>query len=136
MSIPLTVFMLLGGGTEEIGWRGLLQPLFEQKFSIFTSSIIVSVIWGVWHLPLWFMGATSQSQTNFGSFLIGTLAFSITLAVIRDISKSVFVCILFHCMINAAFDVAGVVMGFKSNMITLVISLLIYLVCVLSKRKV
>lgn len=135
MFIPLTIFMLLGGGTEEIGWRGLLQPLFEQKFSMLTSSIIVSVIWGVWHLPLWFMGATSQSQTNFGSFLIGTLAFSITLAVIRDLSKSVFVCILLHCMINASFDITGVVMGFRSNMITLLISLLIYLVYALTKRK-
>lgn len=81
------------------------------------------------------MGATSQSQTNFGSFLIGTLAFSIALAVIRDISKSVFICILLHCMINASFDIAGVVMGFKSNMITLLISLLIYLVYSLLIRK-
>lgn len=136
MFIPLTVFMLLGGGTEEIGWRGLLQPLFEQKFSLLNSSILVSIIWGVWHLPLWFMGATSQSQTNFGSFLIGTLGLSITLAVIRYMSKSIFVCILFHCMINSAFNVAGVVMGFKSNMITLVISLFIYFVYVLRKRKV
>lgn len=136
MFIPLTIFMLLGGGTEEIGWRGLLQPLMEQKFSMFTSSIIVSVIWGFWHLPLWFMGATSQSQTNFGSFLIGTLGFSIALAVIRDMCKSIFVCILLHCMINAAFNVAGVVMGFKSNIIILVISLLIYLVYVLRKREI
>lgn len=135
MFIPLTIFMLLGGGTEEIGWRGLLQPLLEQKFSMFNSSILVSVIWGVWHLPLWFIGGTSQSQTNFGAFLIGTLGFSITLAVIRDVSKSIFVCILFHCMINAAFNVAGVVMGFKSNMIILVVSLVIYLVYFFRQRK-
>jgi membrane protease YdiL (CAAX protease family) len=82
------------------------------------------------------MGSTSQSQTNFGSFLIGTLAFSIALAVVRDLSKSVFVCILLHCMINAAFDITGVVMGFRSNIITLAISLLIYLVYALTKRKV
>lgn len=135
MFIPLTIFMLFGGGTEEVGWRGLLQPLMEHKFPMFISSVIVSVIWGFWHLPLWFMGATSQSQTNFGSFLIGTLAFSITLAVIRDISKSVFVCILLHCMINASFNISGVVMGFESNMITLIISLLIYFVYILRKRK-
>lgn len=135
MFIPLTIVMLFGGGTEEVGWRGFLQPLFEQKFSIFTSSIIVSFIWGVWHLPLWFISGTSQSQTNFGAFLIGTLALSLTLAVIRDMYKSIFMCILFHCMINAAFNVAGVVMGFKSNMITLVISLVIYLVYILRKRK-
>jgi len=135
MFIPLTIFMLFGGGTEEIGWRGLLQPLLEQKFSMFTSSILVSVIWGVWHLPLWFIVGTSQSQMNFGAFLIGTLGLSIALAVIRDMSKSIFVCILFHCMINAAFNVAGVTMGFKSNMITLVVSLVIYLVLYIKKEK-
>lgn len=134
MFIPLTIIMLIGGGTEEIGWRGLLQPLLEQKFSMFTSSVLVSIIWGVWHLPLWFIAGTSQSQTNFGAFLIGTLGFSITLAVVREMYKSIFMCILFHCMINAAFNVAAVSVGFKSSMIILVISLMIYLVYVLRKR--
>lgn len=136
MFIPLTIIMLIGGGTEEIGWRGLLQPLLERKFSMFTSSVMVSLIWGIWHLPLWFIAGTSQSQMNFGAFLIMTLALSITLAVVREMYKSIFMCILFHCMINAALNVAAVSFEFKSNIITLVISLIIYLVYVWKRKRV
>lgn len=133
MFIPLTIIMLIGGGTEEIGWRGLLQPLLEKKFSMFISSVLVSLIWGIWHLPLWFIAGTSQSQMNFGAFLIMTLGLSITLAVVRALYKSIFMCILFHCMINASLNVAAVSFEIKSNMIILVISIIIYLVYVWKK---
>jgi membrane protease YdiL (CAAX protease family) len=35
---------------EEVGWRGFLLPLVEQKYPWFKSSIIVGILWGVWHL--------------------------------------------------------------------------------------
>lgn len=35
---------------EEVGWRGFLLPLVEQKYSSIKSSIIVGLLWGVWHL--------------------------------------------------------------------------------------
>lgn len=35
---------------EEVGWRGFLLPLLEQKYPLLKSSIIVGVIWGAWHL--------------------------------------------------------------------------------------
>ena len=59
LSFPM---MIIGGGVEEIGWRGFLQPALQKKFSIFISTMIVSIIWAVWHLPLWFIPGTNQSQ--------------------------------------------------------------------------
>lgn len=60
--------MIFGGGLEEIGWRGVFQPLLEKHFSFFTATIIEGVIWSVWHLPLWLIPNTSQGAMNFTAF--------------------------------------------------------------------
>jgi membrane protease YdiL (CAAX protease family) len=44
------IAMLIGCAAEEVGWRGFLLPLVQQKYSLFKSSIIVGVLWGAWHL--------------------------------------------------------------------------------------
>lgn len=37
--------MFVGGGLEEAGWRYILQPELEKKYSFTVSTIIVSIIW-------------------------------------------------------------------------------------------
>lgn len=44
------VAILIGSAAEEIGWRGFLLPKLQKKHSPFISSIIVGILWGVWHL--------------------------------------------------------------------------------------
>jgi membrane protease YdiL (CAAX protease family) len=34
---------------EEIGWRGYLLPMLQERFTPLVSSLEVGVIWGVWH---------------------------------------------------------------------------------------
>jgi membrane protease YdiL (CAAX protease family) len=48
------VFLLLQlvtSGTEEFGWRGYLQPLFEKKYGFIKASYVVGLMWSVWHYP-------------------------------------------------------------------------------------
>lgn len=47
--------MLVGGGLEEAGRRYILQPELEQKYSFTISTIIVSIIWWLWHMPLFYI---------------------------------------------------------------------------------
>lgn len=37
---------------EEPGWRGLAQPLLLKGWSAFAASLILGVVWAMWHLPL------------------------------------------------------------------------------------
>lgn len=37
---------------EELGWRGHLLPLLQARLSALQASLVIGVIWGVWHLPL------------------------------------------------------------------------------------
>ena len=47
---------LAQGGNEEPGWRGLMQPELQNRFSPLVAALIVSVAWSLWHLPLYLNG--------------------------------------------------------------------------------
>lgn len=49
----LNVFLF--GGIEEFGWRGFLQPQFQERLSVLSAGLAVGVLWWAWHLPL-FLG--------------------------------------------------------------------------------
>ena len=84
--------MIVGGGLEEIGWRGFLQAALQKRFSVFLSTVIVSGIWAIWHWPLWFIPGTNQTQRDFIAFIITTMAVSFLLTTILTQLK-VFLCV-------------------------------------------
>lgn len=96
--IPL---MLVGGGLEEAGWRYILQPELEKRLPFMVSTLIVSIIWWLWHLPLFFIQGVFQYGQNYLAFGINVLGLSFALASIRKITGSVWLCVLFHCLANA-----------------------------------
>lgn len=93
--------MLFGGGLEEAGWRYIFQPELEKKYSFTVSTVIVSVVWWLWHLPLFHILGTAQYGQNYFAFGVNVLGMSFALACIRKSTGSVWLCVLFHCMINS-----------------------------------
>lgn len=96
--IPMMLFM---GGLEEAGWRYILQPELEKKCSYFISTIIVSVIWWLWHFPLFYMQGIGQYGHNYFAFGISILGESFALASIKKNTNSVWLCVLNHCILNS-----------------------------------
>jgi membrane protease YdiL (CAAX protease family) len=84
----LLPMIFLGGGQEEIGWRGYISPLFEKKYGLIIGSLIIGIIWAVWHIPLWFMLGTSQSFMPFGAFVLMTIGYSYLFSWIVALSKN------------------------------------------------
>lgn len=99
--IVMMPMMLVGGGLEEAGWRYILQPELEKKYSFTTATMIVGVIWWLWHLPLFYIQGASQYGQNYAAFGINVLGLSFALASIRKNTGSVWLCVVFHCMVNA-----------------------------------
>lgn len=57
------IFFLGGPFQEEWGWRGYALDRLQMRWNAFTSSMILGILWGIWHLPLFFISGTIQSQT-------------------------------------------------------------------------
>jgi membrane protease YdiL (CAAX protease family) len=53
-----------GGLSEEPGWRGFALPRLQARFSPLVSSLILGVIWAVWHAPGKFGGIEASSLSD------------------------------------------------------------------------
>lgn len=92
--------VFLGGGNEELGWRGILQPELETVLPFPIATLITGCVWMLWHVPLWFVVGASQQDMNFILYAIYGLILSFWLATIYKKTKSVFFCCVFHGFSN------------------------------------
>lgn len=128
--------MLFGGGLEEAGWRGILQPELEQKYGYTIATIVVSVIWWLWHLPLFFIQGVSQYGADFFAFGISVIGLSFALSAIKRITNSTLLCILFHCIINSLHGVYLIEENIGGNCIaSFALILVSYFLLWLQKKK-
>ena len=102
----LLVFFL-GGGQEEPGWRGFALLRLEARFSPLVASLILGVLWAFWHLPLFFVPASSQSAAGFpfGAYLVGTTALAVIFTwQFHRTQGSVLLAMALHAGLNAALN--------------------------------
>ena len=100
MLAVLFPIMIVGGGLEEIGWRGFLQPTLEKKMPFWSTTIAVGVIWGIWHFPLRFIPGTFQDEINFLLYIGFTIILSFLFGALQRITGNVAASIAFHAWIN------------------------------------
>jgi uncharacterized protein len=112
--LPLPLWLLLpiylifvglfaGGLDEELGWRGYALPRLQQRYGALVASLILGVIWAVWHLPNWFLPDSNQAAVSFPIFLVGAVALSIILSwLYNSTGGSLLLVILAHTI----FDIA------------------------------
>jgi membrane protease YdiL (CAAX protease family) len=99
--LPMYVVFTLVNG-EELAWRGYATPQLQARYSALTSSLIMGVIWTVFHLPLFFTRTgSSQSDWPFASFLISTVAITVLYTwMLNHTRGSVLLAYLFHGAAN------------------------------------
>jgi uncharacterized protein len=105
-------FVLLIGGPlgEEFGWRGYLTPALRSWMDWRAASLIVGVIWGLWHLPLFFMAETAQAHMPIAVFMINILAGSVLFGWLFERSQgSVLPAIVAHTSLNTWAGLLGIV---------------------------
>jgi membrane protease YdiL (CAAX protease family) len=99
----LFLFTLLFGGPlgEEIGWRGYTLPRLLVNRNALLASLIVGVLWGLWHLPLFWIQGSLQADIPIVWFLVSILAESILYTWVHIHTRgSLLLAILFHAAIN------------------------------------
>lgn len=90
--------MLLGSAMgEEPGWRGFALPRLQAARNPLGSSLILGFLWGLWHLPLYFIQNDPIAETPFFWMLVGLLADSILYTwIFNNTSGSLLLVLLFH----------------------------------------
>ena len=97
------VFFLAGPFQEEFGWRGYALDRLQLRFNALTSSIILGAIWGLWHLPSFFIIGTNQENQPFYPFFFSTIIISVLFTWIYNNSdRSILASMIFHATINGS----------------------------------
>jgi uncharacterized protein len=94
------IFGIVNG--EELAWRGFATPRLQARHNAFTSSLIMGVIWTIFHLPLFFtITGSSQADESFISFLVSTVAITVLYTwLLNNTRGSVLLAYLFHAASN------------------------------------
>jgi len=104
----LLPLLIIGPLSEEIGWRGYALGRLQTRWNALTSSLIVGLVWALWHLPLFMMVGTSQHELGipFMPFLIELTASSILYTWLYNNTKqSLWSAILLHWLYTYAAQV-------------------------------
>jgi CAAX protease family protein len=108
---------LMTGLCEELGWTGFVIPRLRLRYGVLTTGLIVGLLWGAWHFPL-FSGGDLSGALPLALFLPVQLfsflaAYRVLMVWVYDRTGSLLVAMLMHASLTAStlilqpLDVAG-----------------------------
>jgi hypothetical protein len=140
--VPTFIILTVAAGIgEEFGWRGFLLPRLQTRHNALISSLIVGVIWAIWHIPLFFIKGTGQYDIQSqGGLLPAILGYSIFVIfssiqftwVFNNTKGSVLLAAVMHGATNAWGGYIDVFRGHFGGILTfVVVSVLVSIIIVL-----
>ncbi len=106
--LPVFLINLTSGPMgEELGWRGYALGVLQKRYSPFRASIILGLIWGFWHLPLWLLSGYSGIDLFIYiiAFLTAILSFSILITFYYNKSKNILIAVWMHFWFNVLLQI-------------------------------
>lgn len=104
--IPSILFASLIPFIEELGWRGYVLDRMQSKWNALVSSLILGVVWSLWHLPLFFIEGSYQQGLGIGTlafwmFFLGIVPLTAVFTwIYNNTRRSTLAVILLHSMVN------------------------------------
>jgi len=92
---------------EEPGWRGFALPRLQQQYGPLVGSLILGVVHGLWHLPVYFIPGTILEGAFDATAFAANTCLIVAMTVIwtwffNHAGQSVFFAMLVHGVSNAA----------------------------------
>ncbi len=101
VAISAFVMALVSNPWEEVGWRGFALPRLQKSHDAFVATLVVGVLWGLWHLPLFLWVGNPMSEYPLVAWFIGTVADSFIYTWLLNSTKgSLLAVTLFHILGN------------------------------------
>lgn len=108
-SLAVVGFTLVTGPlSEEFGWRGYAQPRLRRMLPPAMTALLLGLAWGMWHLPLFLLRGTSQSELGLLSwrgllFFVTFVPLSYTIWTVTErLQGGVAAAVLVHAASNGA----------------------------------
>jgi membrane protease YdiL (CAAX protease family) len=105
--VPALLTLVLAACFEELGWRGYGFESLQCRHTYLVASLIFSVLWALWHIPLIFIKGMYQYNIWHENIWFGVNFFAgiIPLGVIVSWlcvknRKSILAAVLFHFLVN------------------------------------
>jgi CAAX protease family protein len=83
---------------EELGWTGFAIPQLRQRYSVVATGLIVGLLWGVWHFPL-FAGSVPSPLYLVVLLFSWLPPYRVLMVWVYDHTRSLLVAMLMHVMI-------------------------------------
>ena len=101
--VLLLAIFLIPATLEELGWCSFALVKLQQNMSAFGASLLLGVVWAVWHLvPLLQAG---RSFMWIGSWFVGTVALRVLITwLFNNSAGSVLLAALFHASVNVSWQ--------------------------------
>lgn len=97
----LAVRVMTDGIGEETAWRGVALPRLLQRTNAVTASVILGIIWALWHLPLIFTNGATMAHNSISLLLALLPAQAVVYTWIYQHTKqSLFAAAMFHGLIG------------------------------------
>lgn len=101
MALGTLVMSVFSNTWEEVGWRGFALPRLQKNYNALVATLVVGVLWGLWHLPLFFWKDNPMSSYPFLAWFIGTVAVSFVYTWLYNSTLgSLLIVTLFHVLTN------------------------------------
>lgn len=137
------IFFFGGPLGEEIGWRGFALPRLLATKSPFKASLILGLLWGLWHAPIYFVIGSGQNDMLqsggsfamlFPAFVIWTMGLAVLFTWVYKLTNgNLWIAILFHTAVNTAVFLPSVI-GMQSGIVPLLNAGLTWVAAIILSR--
>ena len=121
--LPQVIVILIISLGEEFGWRGYLLPKLQERHSAVVASLILGLVWGLWHFPASLIGTGVPLEMPFAVFMIWVLLATLVMTFVYNNTGSVLLAIIMHSMANASFNYLPLLPEFVGQLYTFCIFL-------------
>ena len=90
-------FIIIWG--EEIGWRGYALPRLQTRYHPILASVILGILWGLWHLPSFWIEGSVHQRMSVQFFVLASVGYSVLYTWIYNGTGG---SLLLICMLHAA----------------------------------
>jgi len=104
LGLTFLLVLVVNGFGEETGWRGFLADRLLHRHGLVASSLTVTAVWGLWHLPLFFLVESLRGLgVALAGWVFGLACGSLVLTwIYRNAGRSILVVALLHTSYNFA----------------------------------